>query len=156
MPETIGGDVGIEGKLYRNTGTNAVPVWAECEHVRDLTLSDSWNEGDTSSRSTRFAMSRKTRRIVSVEFSMIHDLLDADFVAILAAYNDKDSVIQFLILNGPVATVGNRGVKAHCQVFQKNENQPMAEGQEVAFVLKPTRAYDSTTLVVPAAFTVSS
>lgn len=155
MAEFLAGDVGDDAKLYRNTASDATPTWVECEGVRDLTLDDAWGEADVSSRASDFQLTRKNRRTVGVSFNMIHDPLDVDYVALRAAADSKTAAVQLLILPGPIDTVGLKGVKAWCQIFQHNHAQPLSGAQEIAFTAKPTRYYDTATLKPPVIHTTS-
>ena len=42
--------LGMEAKLYRNTGTYATPTWVEMLNVKDLTLNLEASEADVTTR----------------------------------------------------------------------------------------------------------
>ena len=42
--------IGLEAKLYRNTGTYESPSWSEMTNVRDLTLNVEKGEADVTTR----------------------------------------------------------------------------------------------------------
>ena len=46
----MGIKLGMEAKLYRNTGTYAAPTWVELTNVKDLTLNLEAGEADVTTR----------------------------------------------------------------------------------------------------------
>lgn len=140
---------GKDAKLYRNTGTNASPTWIEVENVRDLSMPQSWGEADVSSRISDIKMYLKALLDAGVEFGMVKDSLDADYLAIRAAFYSATAAIQFAIMDGSILTPGSRGLKMFCQVFNHTEEQNLEDGQMVTVSIKPTRYYESSALVVP-------
>ena len=46
----MGIKLGMEAKLYRNTGTYALPTWVELTNVKDLTLNLEAGEADVTTR----------------------------------------------------------------------------------------------------------
>ncbi|MEM9658878.1 MAG: hypothetical protein AAF961_11000 [Planctomycetota bacterium] len=156
MPYTgLGSDMGADAKLYRNTGTHATPTWAEIENVVDLSQPDAFSEGNQSTRASRIKMYRKAMREVSIEWGMLVEMHDADFLAILAAYLDPEAALEILVLNDDITVTGARGIRAFVQIFSNNLGQPLEEGQTRQVVAKPTRYYENDVLILPSEHVVA-
>lgn len=135
---TVNGD---SCKLYRNTGTYATPVWAEIEDVQDLDLTLESDEADATTRGdSGWGTQVPGLKRAAIEFGLlINDHDNADYEAIRDAWLNKTAV-EFLCLDGAVATVGNEGLRATMSVFAAPRSE--ARGQPIALAvrLKPTKA----------------
>lgn len=130
----------INAKMYRNTGTYAVPVWVLMNNVGDLTLSDSYDEANVTRRASGgFSETEPTLRNVELSFSTFNIASDDDFTALLAAFTGRSS-IDIAVLDGLVATSGTRGVRAHFKVTSFNRNQNLADVQGFDVTMKPCHA----------------
>ena len=147
--------LGNEFYLYRNTGTYGSPTWVELENVRDVTPNFAKDEDDATSREfARLGWKAvvPTLRNCEVTFEMVYKPDDPDYLALRAAYLAVPAEsIEFLILNGPVATAGNTGIRATFGVFNLSDPQPIAGVVKVQVTLKAVPADNP-----PAEFTVST
>ncbi|MBN8605070.1 MAG: hypothetical protein J0M26_28995, partial [Planctomycetes bacterium] len=92
--------LGLDAKLYRNTGVFATPVWDLIGNVRDLTLSLEAGEADVSTRSNNgWRATVGTLKDASLEFEMVWDTADADFTAIRDAFLNNTN-IEFAVMDG--------------------------------------------------------
>jgi hypothetical protein len=67
----MGVRLGLDAKLYRNTGTYAAPVWNEVKNVKDLTLNLEAGEADVTTRGNNgWRATLATLKDGSVEFEM--------------------------------------------------------------------------------------
>jgi hypothetical protein len=114
--------LGIKAKIYRNTGTYGSPTWTHLALVRDCTVNAPWDIVDASTRSHRVKLNAKTMMGLTIGISMRKDDLDAGAVAILAAAME-DTVIDMLILDGPITTEGSTGYRSHFIVNPTGEDQ---------------------------------
>lgn len=143
--------LGLEAKLYRNTGTYATPVWNEIPNVKDLTINLEKGEADVSTRGTGgWRQKRGTLKDANIEFQMHDDPDDADLTVLRDAFMDAD-VIDFVALNGAVATSGSNGLRALMEVFSFSRGEPLEEGLTIDVRLQPT--YELTN--VPSWFSVT-
>ena len=78
----MGVKLGLDAKLYRNTGTQAAPVWNEIKNVKDVTLNLEAGEADVTTRGNAgWRATVATLKDGSIEFDMVWDTADDDFSA---------------------------------------------------------------------------
>ena len=142
--------LGLDCKLYRNTGTYATPVWDEIVNVKDLTLNLEVGEADTSRRGGNGWRERlATLKDGSVEFTMIQVDGDTDFTAIKDAWVNR-TALEFAVMDGPIATAGTQGLRATMQVFNFSRPENLEEAVNYSVSIKPTPAANAPTwMVVP-------
>lgn len=127
----------INAKLYRNTGTFAMPVWVEVSNVQDLELSDDMTEFDASVRGGGgFSEAEPTLRNIELTFNMRNIVEDTHMIALRTAYATRANV-DLQVLDGPIATVGTHGIRARFKVFEFGKPQPLADGQMLNLRLRP-------------------
>jgi len=132
--------LGMEAKLYRNTGSYESPVWAEVENVKDLALNLEAGEADVTTRANDgWRATIATLKDASVEFGMVWDTEDADFSAIQDAYFDGTS-IEFAVMDGDIETEGSEGLRATMAVTAFSRDEPLEEAITVTVTIKPTYA----------------
>ena len=79
----MGVRLGLDAKLYRNTGTYATPVWAEITNVKDLTLNLEKGEADVTTRANLgWRALVGTLKEASLEFQMVWDTADSHFTGV--------------------------------------------------------------------------
>lgn len=136
--------VGIDHKLYRNTGTFATAVWNLVDNVRDLTIADSFAEADVSRRASGIKQMEPTIRDISIDFEMVWDTADADFAAMFTAYAAR-SLLEFAFADGPIGTAGTVAsggtvdvtfTRLSCKIFKWERNEPLEGAATVAVTLK--------------------
>ena len=148
--------MGKDAKLYRNTGTNASPTWNEIPNCRDLNVSDSMTDVDVSARDGNgFAMSDVGLQTLELTFQMIGDYSDADFVALREGYYNR-AAIQFAVASGAIATAGTQYLKFVGKIISFERGEELDGVTMYDVTIKPTRASESGTLLVPSWVTVSS
>lgn len=136
--------LGIEGKLYRNVGSDTDPNWDEVRNVRDLTLTLEKDEVDTTCRANAgWKVFRYTLRNVSIEFDMLWDPEDTHLRVFLNAYLNSGVKIECAVLDGPITTRGSQGLRASFEVGRVTRNEPMGDVMTVSILLRPTNADNS-------------
>src|SRR6187431_2263177 len=94
--------LGLNAKLYRNTGTFGTPVWDLISNVRDLRLNLEKGEADVTTRGGNgWEQVVATLKSATIEWGMLWDTADTDFTAIRTSFL-SDTTIEFLVLDGPV------------------------------------------------------
>lgn len=147
--------IGLDCKLYRNTGTYASPVWNEIPNVSDVTVQLSKGEADTSTRASTWKTRKGTLKDASIDFQLKYVPGDTDFAALLASYTGN-SPIELLALDGPVATAGSQGLRAVCEVFNFQQGQALENAVMFDVSAKPTPSFDNAGAPQPPTwFTVS-
>lgn len=140
---------GKDFKLYRNSSVYATPTWVEITNVKDLTRSVEKSLADASTRGSTFRQQLGTLKDLSIEFQMVYDQDDTNYVELEDAFYD-DSDIGFLILDGPVATVGSKGIRFTGQVTNFSTNEALEDVGMTDVTIVPS--YDATN--PPEQFTV--
>jgi predicted secreted protein len=130
--------LGLECKLFRNTGTYESPVWDEITNTKDVTLNLEAGEADVTTRNNNgWRATLAALKDGSVDFQMVWDTDDADFTAIRQAWFN-DASIEFAILDGAAAT--GQGLRATMRVLNFSISQPLEEAVTVDVTIKPTYA----------------
>ena len=130
--------LGMEAKLYRNTGTYAAPVWEEVENVKDLTLNLEAGEADVTTRANNgWRATVATLKDAGVEFDMVWDTEDTDFSAIQDAFFNNTPV-EFAIMDGDITVNGSQGLRATFAVTRFNRSEALEEAIGVSVAIKPT------------------
>ena len=136
MATAAGPHLGINAVLYRNTGSFGSPVWAACQLIGNCTVSPKWDKGDASVRGNRLKRAAKTQMEITVTPKMRVDYNDTGFAAFWGAAN-ADTVLNVLVLDGPLTTEGAFGYWLDVQVFANIENQDMSVVEYMEFELYP-------------------
>jgi hypothetical protein len=142
--------LGLDAKLYRNTGTFPAPVWNEIKNVKDVTLNLEAGEADVTTRGNAgWRATVATLKDGSVEFEMVWDTADDDFAAIRDAFLNKTS-IELAVLDGEVTVTGTQGLRATFMVTKFTRSEPLEEAITASVTVKPTYSANSPIwLVVP-------
>jgi len=145
--------LGILSKVYLNTASFGTPTWVEVEHISDLSIDPSWDEGDASSRASRAKRTAKTMLDVGISGSIKVSDSDSDYQAFRdAAY--QDDTIDLMILNGDQTDDGVHGYRAEFNVFSSSEDQAKGNRLYMNFTLKPGDTDNAVQYAVVASSTV--
>ncbi len=132
--------LGLDAKLYRNTGTYAAPVWVEMPNVRDVTLNLETGEADVTTRgNSGWRATVATLKNGSVEFQMVWDTADAGFTAIQQAYFNN-TTIEFAVMDGDITISGNQGLRATMGVTNFSRKEGLEDAITVDVSIKPAYA----------------
>lgn len=136
----MGIKLGMEAKLYRNTGTYALPTWVELTNVKDLTLNLEAGEADVTTRgNSGWRATVATLKDGSIEFEMIWDTADTNFTAIQDAFfNGTD--IEFAVMDGDITVSGTQGLRATMSITSFSRSEALEEALMVSVNAKPTYA----------------
>ena len=134
----MGVRLGMEAKLYWNSGTYAVPTWEEMGNVKDVTLNLEKGEADVTTRANDgWRATLGTLKEGSIEFEMVWDTDDAGFLALKDAYFN-DTAIEMAVMDGDVAASGSQGLRASFSVTNFSRSEPLEEAIGVSVTLKVT------------------
>lgn len=124
MAEVAAVQTGIDAEVFRNTGSDGVPVWTAIGLVRNVTPSAKWNRADASARQTKAVLQAKTQIAISGMIEVRADPADAHYQALFdASMSDSSSAIDLMILDGPLTLEGCKGVRAYMNLdFAQNQN----------------------------------
>jgi len=136
----MGVKLGMEAKLYRNSGNYSTPTWVEMPNVKDLTLNLETGEADVTTRGNAgWRATVGTLKDGSIEFEMIWDTADAGFTAIRQAFFGNTTV-EMAVMDGAIATSGTQGLRATFSITKFSRNEPLEEAITVSVTAKPTYA----------------
>lgn len=107
---------GIKGSLLRNTGTFGSPTWTAVALVRDVTPRRQWDMGEAHSRESLAKLWAKTMIDVGAQAVVRADPANAGYQALYDASNSSTTLIDILILDGPMTQEGAAGVRFHANV----------------------------------------
>jgi predicted secreted protein len=133
--------LGLDAKLYRNTGTPSSPTWTLISNVKDLTLTLEKGEADATTRAAGgWEQMVATVKRASVEFDMVWDTEDTGFAAIRDAFFNNGT-IELAVMDGvlpPPSGKTSSGLRAVFNVTKFTRNEPLQEVLTVSVTLKPT------------------
>jgi len=133
--------LGMDCKLYRNTGTYGTPVWNLVDNCRDVTLSLEAAESDVTTRGNAgWKATVATLRDAGLEFEMVWDSADADFTDFQTKFL-TNATLEMLILDG-VETVasGSQGLRATMMITKFSRKESLAEAVMTSVTMKPAYA----------------
>ena len=130
--------LGLDAKLFRNTGTYAAPTWNEIKNVKDVTLNLEAGEADVTTRGNNgWRATVATLKDGSIEFEMVWDSTDDDFTAIRDTFLNK-TALEMAVMDGDVLAAGSQGLRASFMVTGFSRNEPLEEAISVSVTAKPT------------------
>jgi predicted secreted protein len=142
--------LGLNAKLYRNTGSYATPTWDLVDNVKDLTLNLEKGEADVTRRaSAGWRETVGTLKDASIEFQMVWDTEDEDFTAIKDAFFNNTS-IEFAVMDGDIEVAGSQGLRATMDVINFSREENLEEALTVSVTIKPTFAANPPSWMVAA------
>jgi hypothetical protein len=130
--------LGLDAKLYRNTGTYSSPTWNDIPNVKDVTLNLEAGEADVTTRGNNgWRATVATLKDGSIEFDMVWDTADTDFAAIRDAFLNR-TAIEFAVMDGNITVAGSQGLRATCMVTKFSRSEPLEQAIMVSVTIKPT------------------
>jgi len=132
--------LGLTSKVYKNTGTYGSPTWVDQTWVREHSVDLSKGEADATSRANGgWKATVATLKDGAIEVVGVHDNANTNYVAFVTAWH-SDTVLDLVLCDGDITTVGTRGIRASFQIFNMSEPAPLEEVLVTTFSLKPTHS----------------
>lgn len=139
--------IGLECKLYRNTGSYGSPTWTECTSVKDVTLNLEKGEADVSSRGSGGWRDRKgTLKDASVDIGIIWAAAATDIAAMLNGFLNG-TAIEFAVASGAIADSGTEYFRCTYEVFKFTKEEPLEDAVTHSVSLKKTTSANAPTFV---------
>lgn len=133
---------GMEAVLYRNSGTFAVPVLSPLTNAKDVTLNLSVGTANVTVRgSGGWNKMAPTQKDLSVDFTLLADSTDANFIAIKNAFfatTLSARTIEFFIMSADVDESDSDGVRCDCMIEKFTRNEPLEDYQTYDVTIRPT------------------
>ena len=134
----MGMRLGLEAKVYRNSGSYDTPQWAEMENVKDLTLNLEAGEADVTTRGNGgWRATVAALKDAAIEFEMVWDTADAAFQAIQQAFFNR-AAVELAVMDGGITDAGSQGLRASFAITKFSRNEPLEEAMTVNVTAKPT------------------
>jgi hypothetical protein len=132
----MGHQLGLDMKLYYNSGTRVSPTNVLITNVRDLTGPDSFSEADVSRRASGRKQSEPALRDISFEWEMVYDPTDTAFVLIQTRYYAR-TMIELILANDAIATSGTEYLRVECKLTKFERNEALEGANLYSVVAKP-------------------
>lgn len=129
--------LGINADVLRNSATYGTPTWAELTLVRGVTPAFPWDMVDAAIRGTPVKLYAKSQLDIQLQLDVRADDADAGYQALWDAAMDQDSVVDLLVLDGPITTEGSMGVRGEFVVNFAGQSQGPGDVVYTQFDLKP-------------------
>lgn len=131
-------DVGKNMKLYRNTGTHAIPVWSEIDEIGDLSIPDlARSMAELKRRGNAFTKNVAALiQSIAVEFRFIHGLDATNFDDMITAFF-AGTAEEYAIMNADITTIGTQGFLGFFYIENFPWDQPLEEisGHDIRLAL---------------------
>lgn len=142
MPVTRTVRIGLDGYLYRNSGSYASPTWEHMKHVKDLSIAVEVNEVDASDRDSVFALIEKGLVQFTVEFDYRYANGDAEWAALITEVLSRGGGAEFAIMDGDITDTGEVGWRMTAHVMAANQSQELETAMALSITLKPAANAD--------------
>lgn len=134
--------VGFKAVTYRDTANNyASPTWSAVGGIRDNTLNGDKSQIEGTTRDSGKFMEWLAGHIdAGVEFTYRPKpigVADPHTDALIDSWLNSTPLPMF-ILDDLVTTVGAKGLRAYCEVFNFNRSEPIEGAVEYSYTLKPS------------------
>lgn len=132
--------LGMNGKLYRNTGTYASPTWSEISNARDVTITCEKGEADVTTRANQgWRATVGTLKELTIEWTAVWKDSDTNLEAIRSAFLNNTNV-ELLALTGGITTEGSEGPRVTCEIMSFGRDEALEEGMTINITAKATLA----------------
>jgi len=133
---------GKDFKIYINTdaspyGYSGSPTWTEWNIVRDVTRNLGNIMADSSIRATEFYLEVPTLTQLTIDAQSVYVPSDVCLQELEAAFYDKEAV-EIVVLDGPIGTIGSRGVYFVANVTKFNDTEALEGVGMVDVTLSPS------------------
>lgn len=115
---------GFSCVLARNTGTYGTPVWNSVANVRDVNLALQKGESEAGGRDSDWEQFLPARKRAELTYQVPDDYASDDYAALELSY-DTDTVIDMVIADGVIATVGTHYFRCDMYCFGFDHAQPL-------------------------------
>jgi hypothetical protein len=151
MPATQLSYVGLDMDLYRNTGTNATPVWVLIDNCRDLKRAKSRGEADVSIRKFKERQKEPALHERVYTWQMLRDETDTNYTGLRTNYEaSPQPITELAFANGLIATSGTTYFRQECKLFGWDDDEPLEGAVLTDVTAKPCKsAFAPTTVTVP-------
>jgi hypothetical protein len=128
---------GAKSTLNRNTASYSTPTWLPILPVGDVNLNISFEKANASTRGQQpIAANEPTQLILSIDFTMLEDIADVNYLAIRAAALAKTS-LDILACTDVAGTAGEASVRCDYKVQEFKKGEPLNGINTYNVVIEP-------------------
>lgn len=144
---------GYEAHFYYDStplaGEPSTGTWTELTIVKDVNLGDEHDESDVTTRANNgHKATDVSLRDNPLDVEIAWDPDDAAFSALRTAYEGR-LPIAIAVMDGPVATVGSKGVAGNYKITSFPRNEPLGDHVTSSVTLKPYSYMDDYEVAAP-------
>lgn len=133
--------VGFKARTYRNTGSYGSPTWLNVGGIRDNTLNGTKEDIDGTTRDSGVFMEHLAGHIdAGVDFVYRPKAIgvsDPNLDAFIDSWLNG-TPIELAIMDDDITTVGAKGLRASCEVFDFTRGEGIGDAIEYTVSVKPT------------------
>jgi hypothetical protein len=132
--------LGMNCKLYRNTGTYAAPTWNEIPGVADVGANISVDSIDSTTRANNgWKSSLTTLKDAELTFSMPYDPEDQDMIALRNAFF-RGTTVEMAVMDSAITAAASGGLRASVVITSFERAEPIGDKAMANVTAKPTPA----------------
>jgi hypothetical protein len=122
---------------FGGTGSSAVPSWALADLISDNKVNSNWNKGESSVRRGRLQTNEPTNLVLNLEGKVRKLVTDRAYQLLQLAHR-TNAVLDILVLDGPLLTIGSNGYRFFGKVFDFGEDQGLQAVIFKEFSIEPS------------------
>lgn len=123
--------LGLQCKLYYNSGVYGTPVWNELTNVKDNKLGGTKATADATTRAAAgYKVELPTLKELSLAYKMLYDPTDAGFIYIQGLFLANTAAAgqaEFAIMDGDITVSGTKGFRASFAVKKFDRDESLTE-----------------------------
>lgn len=124
-------------------------TWVNCDIVADVTVNNGRNTGSVKNRAVGTEQKLAGLKTRSIDLEITHEPTNAQFQALLAAYEDGD-VFGVAAMDRDITEDGAVGLQMDCIITEFTQSQPLEDSSNWKVKLEPAAKTDH----IPAHVTV--
>lgn len=139
--------IGIECRMYYRTGGTLADALSAASFASEFTLLSklrdvragiAWGRADLSSRASKFSAKRPSIADWVIEADSTWKPDDTGLEALMAACW-AGTLLEIVLFDGPAAPAsGDVYRRCSAYVFEADDNQPLADGENISWVFEPS------------------
>ncbi len=137
MPGTRKVRIGLDGYIYRNSGTFGSPTWTQLKHKRDASLNLEINEVDASDSDSVWELIEKGFQKGTIEIDYKYHEGDTEWDQFLTDFLERDDPTEYLFIDGPEGTAGNKGWRITGWVMAAEVSYEQERPQAMSITIRP-------------------
>jgi len=130
--------LGLNAKIYVNTGTTQTPTWTELDLAMDVTINMEKATTDISTRaSAGWRENAATLKDMTVDTTLRYDVTNAGFDKVKDVFLASGDTVEVVALDGDIGTSGQEGIRFTADVSNFTRNEPLEEALTVDVTFIP-------------------